>query len=431
MMRRRLFWKILLGFLVTFLLMTQAVWLLFALRDDREFPEWLVTQQIGPAVLEAATQAVAAGGRAQYDEMASHLPQDQRRRLDIFDASQPVPAPLADDPENAAMERGVTDQAGNPFVVRFRYHRDRQPWRLNVPPELLFIGVIAGLLFSAFLAWYLVRPIEHLRRGFQRLARGELTARVSPAIGSRRDEVADLAREFDRMARRLEKLVESRERLMHDVSHELRSPLARLQLAIALARQAPERFESAMERMEREVDRLDGLVGELLILARVENEENPGDEYFDIAGIAESVVADARYEAQPGGIEISFEPPAAMAEQLPPVRGSSELLRRAIDNIVRNALRFSAPLGHIDVCCTYREQENRFLISVSDEGPGVPSELVDTIFDPFVRGRPDGKNLGLGLAIASRAIAVHGGLITARNLPEGGFRVEIEIPAAL
>ncbi|KMS51851.1 hypothetical protein V474_02080 [Novosphingobium barchaimii LL02] len=423
---RRLFWKILLAFLVTFVVMTQVVWLLFALRGDREPPEFLMTRHIGPPVLEAAVQAVGGGGPARYRAMLANLPEDSRHRLELV-AEGTRPARLGEG--YGVLERRVRDPTGARYLLRFRYHRDDSPGLLNIPPELVLTGVLAGLVFSGLLAWYLLAPINHLRRGFERLARGELATRVSPAIGARRDEVADLAHEFDRTARLIEQLVQGRDRLLHDVSHELRSPLARLQLAIALARQTPARTESAMDRMEREVERLDGLVGELLTLARAENEQDPGDDYFDLVGVAASVIADACYEAQPAGIEITFDAPGEEDEERPPVRGSSELMRRAIENVVRNALRFSPPKGRIEVGCVYLAGEASFRLSVVDEGPGVPPDLIDTLFEPFVRGKADGQGLGLGLAIASRAVAAHKGRIVAANLPGQGLKVEFEIPA--
>jgi two-component system OmpR family sensor kinase len=427
MMRLRLFWKILLGFLVTFLLMTQAVWLLFALRDNRELPAFLMTEQIGPAVLEAGTQALSAGGRPRYERMASHLPLDQRLRLDLMQVRHA--APFSGDGETAVLERRVRDPSGTEWLLRFRYHRDRAPWSFNVPPELVGIGFVAGLLFSGFLAWYLVLPINHLRHGFRRLARGELTTRVSPEIGRRRDEVADLAHEFDGMARRLEHLVASRDRLLHDVSHELRSPLARLQLAIALARQSPERFEHSMDRMEREVERLDGMVGELLMLARAENDRDSDENYFDLVEVTASVVADARYEAQPKDVKIDFAAPDRETEDFPPVRGNAELLRSAIDNVLRNALRHSPRGGRIEVRAELLSRRETFRISVSDEGPGVAEGMESAMFEPFVRGGTvSGGGFGLGLTIASRAVATCGGSIAAANRAEGGLRVTIEVP---
>lgn len=426
---RRLFWKILLSFLTTFVVMTQAVWLLFALRTDRELPPAIMTHQVAPAVLEAATQAIEAGGAARYAAMLGRLPEDQRQRLYLIAPGQTMVMPGPEERENAVMERKVRDPAGTQYRLYFRYHRDRAQWHLNVPPELIGIGILAGLVFSALLAWYLIRPINHLRSGFARLARGELKARVSPTIGSRRDEIADLAHDFDAMARRLEQLVESRDRLLHDVSHELRSPLARLHLAIALARQSPERFDSSMDRMEHEIDRLDGLVGELLMLARAENEATGGDEYFDLAGVIGEVVADTRYEGQPQGVQVVLTTNGIAADSAPPVRGNSELLRRAFENVLRNALRYSPQDSQIDVHAELFRRPDRFRVTISDQGPGVPAEAVDSIFEPFVRAAPDNQSLGLGLAIAARAVAACHGRIGAANLPGRGLRVEIEIPA--
>lgn len=430
MSRWRLFWKILFGFLATFILITQGVWLAFALRDgQRQPPAPLMAEQVGPVLLAAAAQAIEAGGRSRYEELLASLPQDQRSHLQAITAGH-APPPLASDTEmNAALERDVIDPSGTRFHLRFLYHNDRE-WRLNVPPELLGVGFLAGLVFSAFLAWYLVRPVITLRRGFQRLASGELSTRVSPAIGRRRDELADLAHEFDRMARRLEHLVEHRTRLLHDVSHELRSPLARLQLAIALARQNPARQESAMERMEREVERLDALVGELLTLARAENAQGPGDEYFDVAGIVENVLTDASYEAEPKDITIHQRLDCPAEEARAPVQGDAELLRRAIDNVLRNALRYTPAGGAIALVARWEASAGLYRITVSDSGPGVAEDQIVSIFDPFVRGGEGSGGLGLGLAIAARALAAHGGSITARNRSEGGLEIEMSVPSA-
>jgi len=445
MSRWRLFWKILLGFLVTFLIITQGVWLAFTVRNDRRQPPApLMAEQVGPALLAAAAQAIEAGGRRRYEAMLQCLPQSQVARLEVWPESEPLP-PLASDAEmNTALLREARAPDGTRFRLRFLYHSDRK-WRFNAPPELLGVGFLAGLVFSGFLAWYLVRPVITLRRGFQRLAAGELSTRVSPAIGGRRDELADLAHEFDRMARRLEQLVEHRTRLLHDVSHELRSPLARLQLAMALARQNPARQESAMDRMEREVERLDALVGELLTLARAENAQGPGDEYFDVVGIVESVLADASYEAQPKGIAIHHRLDCPPEDTRAPIHGNAELLRRAIDNVLRNALRFTPPGGEIALTARWEAEGALYRITVSDSGPGVAQDQVAAIFDPFVRGidgrgedtrgyrahgAGDTGGLGLGLAIAARALAAHGGSATARNRPEGGLEITMTVPAA-
>ncbi|HBN51357.1 MAG TPA: two-component sensor histidine kinase, partial [Thalassospira sp.] len=176
--------------------------------------------------------------------------------------------------------------------------------RFNVPTPLVIAGVLGGLVFSGVLAWYLTRPIRQLQEGFERLSNGDLTWRLGEKIGRRRDEIADLARDFDVMAVRLQQLIEARDRLLNDVSHELRSPLARMQLAVGLARQKPERIEGSLDRIEKETIRLDELVGELLTLSRAESGASQNQTWLDIDHLLGRVVSDARFEAEATGIKV-------------------------------------------------------------------------------------------------------------------------------
>lgn len=436
MNRHRLFGKILLAFLLTYLAITQGVWLVFALNDRRDVPEFLMAREIGPTALEAAAQAIARGGAPAFAASRAQISSTQRDRLSVLPLSAAAQPANALAPGLAALTRQATGPDGQVWLIRFTYHTARFPIRsLNTPPEVLALGLVAGLIFSAALAWYLLTPINHLRRAFEQLAQGALSTRLSPRIGRRRDEIADLGHDFDRMAQRLEHLVADRDRLLHDVSHELRSPLARMQMAIGLARQSPERSGPAMDRMENEIARLDMLVGELLTLARAEHAHAAAEDYFDIAGVCARVADDARYEAQAHDVAIALTGLDA-GPDWPPVRGNSELARRAIENVVRNALRFSPRGGRIAMAITFTPASGLFRIGVGDQGPGVPDAMIETMFEPFVRGNPaagtgaTGPGPGLGLAIASRAIVAHGGRITAANRPGGGLDITIEIPAA-
>jgi two-component system OmpR family sensor kinase len=230
------------------------------------------------------------------------------------------------------------------------------------------------------------------------------------------------------MAVRLRQLITARDRLLNDVSHELRSPLTRLQLAIGLARQDPARTEDSLDRIDREARRLDAMVHELLALARVESgAADEVNEYFDPLAVVESVVSDAQFEAQMGSRSITVAMPGLEEQRRPSVRGSAELVRRAIENVVRNALRFSPTGGTVEVVVDIDQDPLRYRFAVADEGAGADAAALGKLFDPFVRGDPEG--IGLGLAIAKRAILAHGGEIFARNRAEGGFVVEIQIPA--
>ncbi|MDG4596678.1 MAG: ATP-binding protein [Candidatus Contendobacter sp.] len=297
------------------------------------------------------------------------------------------------------------------------------------PPSPLLpisIGILASLGFSALLAWYLAKPIRHLRGAFDAVAAGKLDTRIGPRMGRRRDEIADLGRDFDRMAGQLQILVGSQRRLLHDVSHELRSPLARLQAAIGLARQQPEKLEASLDRIERESGRLDELVGELLTLSRLEaGTSGATDEDIDLVELVASIVDDARFEAEATGRQVNF---SGGSEAIVKVR--AELLHRAFENVIRNAVKYTREGTAVEVQVERRVVPKQLIVTVDDRGPGVPDSDLQAVFEPFFRAGAGVKatGFGLGLAIARRAIEAHDGSIRALNRPDGGLRVEIVLP---
>jgi len=290
----------------------------------------------------------------------------------------------------------------------------------------LLAGVLASLAFSAGLAWYVVKPIGHLRQAFRAVAAGALHTRVRARMGRRRDEFSDLGHDFDSMTGQLEALISAQRRLLHDISHELRSPLARLQAAIGLVRQNPKQLEAMLERLEREITRLDELVDEVLTLARLDS-GLPGaaSQTFDLLALLDDVMADAQFEAEAVNKCVTYR---SEGEAL--LTGRADLLVRAVENVVRNAIRYTPEGECVEVqgCSDSARQQVR--ITVCDRGPGVAEDELETIFQPFYRspGSPSGSGYGLGLAIARRAIEAHGGQILAGNRVEGGLRVEIILP---
>jgi two-component system OmpR family sensor kinase len=286
------------------------------------------------------------------------------------------------------------------------------------------IGILVSLGFSALLAWYLSKPIRHLRWAFAAASKGKLDTRVTSMMGRRRDEIADLGRDFDRMAQQLQQLILSQQRLLHDVSHELRSPLARLQAAIGLARQNPRKTEASLERIERESMRLDELVEEVLTLSRLEAGTGVGRrERVDLTELVADIADDARYEAQAHGRDVVF---AGDGEAVSEVYG--HMLHRAFENVVRNGVKFTREGTTVEVGTAATAQA--ITVTVADRGPGVPEGEIESIFEPFYRGgqgdHTDG--FGLGLAIARRAVEAHGGRIRARNREGGGLVMEIVLP---
>lgn len=327
-----------------------------------------------------------------------------------------------------AVVRRVALPDGRNFVLFSP--RSEAPWQQRLlggppPPMLpLIASLFASLAFGALLAWYVTRPIHHLRRAFAALAQGELTARVGPLIGTRRDEIADLGHDFDSMAQRLQLLIHAQRTLLHEVSHELRSPLARLAAAIGLARQRPEETEAALERVEREAMRVDELIGELLTLSRIEArlESDTELDRCDLVDLAASIAVDAQFEAQASGREVAFR---GEGEVIACAR--IELLHRAFENVVRNAIKFTAEGTTVEVDSGL--DGGVFHFRVADRGPGVEENEREAIFEPFYRGAGGAaRGFGLGLAIAKRAVEAHGGRVIARNREGGGLVIEIELP---
>lgn len=318
---------------------------------------------------------------------------------------------------------------GARFVVSHR-SQDGRYWLLSVGPEeehglqflpyyCVVIGVAAILCVLAAVA--VVLPMRRLADVIHRFGRGELAARSQ---WRRRDELGTLGRAFDEMADRLERLLVSERRLLQDVSHELRSPLARLAMAVKLARTAPEPA-AALDRVGRHLDRLTALTGEIVEMVRIEGDPQAQRwEAVDLGELIAEVVADCGAEAEPRACEVRVSGHAAGA-----VICDRELIRRALENVLRNAMRYSPQGSGIEV--ELRDTAAWASLTVRDYGPGVPAEVLERIFEPFFRVDEsrdcDRGGIGLGLSIARRAVMLHGGRISARNI-DPGLMVAIELP---
>lgn len=437
-MRGRLFWKILLGFWFTFVAITQGLWVVFAFYNPHEPPESGIARRFVKLQINSAVSMLHTGGMPGLNNMMANWPESDRKLFSVTPSLLPAQGNTVQDLEPGKIPHEVVEFVQGPDGQGYRLRYDVQglmheyrPRRhrdlLNMPPPLLWLGGLGGLLFSAVLAWNLTRPMLQMRKAFGRVAQGDLSVRLFSSMGKRHDELSEVARDFDSMAERLQVLVKAREELLHDVSHELRSPLARLQLAIGLARQNPSSVETSLSRIEHEAGRLDKMIGELLALSRTESSEIPDEEYFDLFGLVEAVVNDARYEAQLPGVEIAMHPETPDDADYT-VKGNAELMRRAVDNVVRNALRFSARGQTITVSLAHFED---FLqIEVADQGPGVEEDKLSSIFDPFVRVKSplSGKGYGLGLAITRKVMVAHEGKVDARNAQPHGLVISLQVP---
>ena len=296
-------------------------------------------------------------------------------------------------------------------------------WLFDPIDQVMILSVMA-LLCYAF-ARHLTSPVQQLQVAVDRFGRGDLAARVN---SRRKDELGQLARTFDQMADRIQTLVGAERRLLLDISHELRSPLARLSVAVELARTS-EDPEAQLNRIQKEADRLNALVGELLQVTRAEGDAAQlRSERVELQGLTTAVVDDCTIEAEARGCRLRFDSSAPVH-----LAGDPELLRRAIENVVRNAIRYSPEGTEVEV--KLRSSAGQATISIRDFGPGVPEESLGRIFDPFYRVESDRSRIsggvGLGLSIARRAIELHKGKIGAANASPGlCVTIALPIPAA-
>ncbi len=327
----------------------------------------------------------------------------------------------------------IQADSGQTYVVALSLP-DR-PAPANIAKEVThgFLGwqLLLLLIISALICFVLARsltaPIGRLRQATRKFAAGDLSIRIGGQIkGSQ--ELAGLAHDFDDMATKIEDLVAGQKQLLRDISHELRSPLARLGVALELARQQgkPETQAKALERIECEAERMNEMIGQLLSLTRLESGAAQYKfELFDLSGLLDRLVQDASYEAQKHNCRVELDAPDQVL-----LNGSEDLLAHAIENVIRNAVKYSAEQGVVRV--SLRQQDAVVHISVDDQGPGVPEDSLDKLFEPFyrvadARDRQSGGT-GIGLAIAKRAVVLHRGRIKAENHESGGLSVSMELP---
>ncbi|KPH05631.1 HAMP domain-containing protein (plasmid) [Rhizobium acidisoli] len=296
----------------------------------------------------------------------------------------------------------------------------------NLGPFMPWITIlIASTIAAGALARYLIRPVVHLRDGLSALAHGRFDFRIGDKMAGRKDEVTALAYDFDASAARLQELQDAQQRLFHDVSHELRSPLSRLQAAVGVLRQSPAKLGAMLDRMDREVERLDTLVGEVLTLARLTAGSGRPlkTQTLDVIELLNEILGDAAFEAQAREVAITTSVDGIFRAEV-----EGELIYRALENVVRNAVKYTAEHSRISVSCDVGS--DRLTIRVGDQGPGVGRDELERIFQPFSRGKdavPRG-GYGLGLAITRQAIERHGGRVHA-SLPEaGGLAITLELP---
>ncbi|MFM7627567.1 MAG: ATP-binding protein [Gammaproteobacteria bacterium] len=412
-------------------------WRLDAQRGQAATASRSAVQAAAIALAEGGRDGLAAGAKVQDED-----PRDRRPRFLVVDdwgdelLGRPIPPALQarlDDTATrplpqapAVMERErlrmstLTSGDGERFRLLPLPPRDRRlgPFGLpGLPVSLLLMALGITALASLWLARSITRPVLDLQDATEALAAGRLDARVSARTAARRDELGRLAGAFDAMATRIGALLRSRERLLRDVSHEIRSPLARMRVATGLATQGADPA-TQLARIDTEVERLDALVSGILDVSRLAPGAPPlARAPVDLLALIERLVADARFEAEPLGKRIDWQTPAAPAAA-PTVLGDTHWITATVENVLRNALRHTAP--DTAVALSLAAEERGYALRVRDAGPGVPDTELTQIFEPFHRVADAAAQggTGLGLAIAARAMAAHGGRIEARNITD-------------
>jgi signal transduction histidine kinase len=431
-----LFSKIFLAFWLSLILLGVALFSAQRQLGDRELES---TRQWLTAHADTAAGLHASGGIAAVQTWLRGLRHTERRPVFLLDeAGRPLlrQRPHRDWRSDIPMQAGVHKTAPGRFLILVELPDTRPALLLGTmvdlgrlaglaPPVRIAIALAVSGLVSLLLAAMLSRPLRRLRRAAQALAAGDLEARAG---GHGRDEIGALARDFDYMADRMRGMLDSQRRLLRDVSHELRSPLARLRVALELAEQNPARPDT-LARIGKEADELERLVTDLLSLARLESGQVELQRTrLSLSGLLKSVVTDADFEAgaRQRRVELRIREDGH-------VMGDAVLLRSAIENVVRNAVRHSPEQGCVEV--ELRGSGGELCIEVRDRGEGVPETELARMFEPFTRiaearDRHSG-GFGLGLSITGQVLAAHGGRVEARNREEGGLCVRLCLPACM
>jgi two-component system sensor histidine kinase CpxA len=449
---RSLYLKIFIWFWLAMIIINVALFAIFALtRPTPTGRSWRdltqvgpnaqkaaeVYEQSGPAALTAALQATekSSGVSATFfDDSGRELsgrqvPAGANELIAKATESREIEFNFAG--RNTLVARPVVSAKGQRYM--YVAHIPRPPFQpgLQALGYRLLVVLVIGGIFCYWLARYLTTPLLKLRTTTNELAEGNLGARVADKLTKRRDEVGQLGRDFNVMAERLESMVKAQQRLLGDISHELRSPLARLGVALGLARQrSGADANGALDRIERESDNLNEMISQLLTLTRLESgTDGRKRTNIDLAALVRDVAEDADYEARSVNRAVQV-----VATENCSISGVEELLRSAVENVVRNAVRFTPEGTAVEVALKRQNGsvDNFAVISVRDRGKGVPPDALEKIFRPFYRAedardRQSGGGAGLGLAITERAVRMHGGSIQAINLTDGGFSVEMRL----
>ena len=450
-----IFWKIFLSYWLAMLLIVIVTTVTVGLLLNQDHLK-LRRQITDTAEATTAVYLYEAGGPKAFDQWLREQRHRHGRHTFLINEKlqdvlgRPLPPKLTDDlavgkdPDSLDKDHRWNVQktaslSGQSFWFVSQALKDerglRRFWPMAMPRPFRGLMLTLSLIVTGFISYGLARnitaPIRKLQSASRQISDGQFATRVDQQVSQRHDELGELGRDFDHMADKIEQLLSSQQRILRDISHELRSPLARLQISLALARKATgDQAGAEHDRIEKEANRLDQLIGQVISLVRLETgAEKIDKQAIDFTPILEQVIADADFEAQAQTKSVHFTGATKAS-----VLANESLLTSAFENIIRNAVRYTEPQTtvEVDMRTTESGSEQQAVISIKDHGAGVSEQALAHLFEPFYR-EADARDrnsggYGLGLAIAERAIKAHDGKITARNLKGGGFEVTVILP---
>jgi two-component system, OmpR family, sensor histidine kinase CpxA len=454
----RLFWKIFLWFLVAMFLVGSTLALSVASSRSAEEGRHIrsFVERVVRAEAEHAARVYETGGPTELQKYLAEMNEDGVATAGMFDASRRDLLKGALDPhldslaaralgtyetqfEWSRSSRLLAQRTYGPSGKPYVFYTNAVPPPLGpLPPnlrDLLFriaMIVAVGVLLCWWLAHYITSPVLRLQAAVREVAAGKLNTRVGSALGGRQDEIGVLGHDFDQMAEHIETLMNVQRRLLQAISHELRSPLARMNVATGIGRQrsGPE-LQSSWDRIQKETDRLNEMISQLLTLTRLESDTNvAARKTIELSLFLQEIVADADFEAR--SVERSV---ILLVSEPLLVTANPVQLRSAVENVLRNAIRYTDCGTQIEVSLLADVNEGKAtaIIQVADHGPGVPEPDLANIFRPFYRvadaRERDTGGVGLGLAITDHAMRLHGGTASARNSPHNGLIIELRLPS--
>ena len=449
----RLFLKIFFWYWLTAWGMIAMVLLGSRLTGMRQVSAPNMYETVAPILASEAAKAYESGGPAAFARFSQGNGHGNERQLFLLDGSYKdvLSRPLSNDGlrvAHAAKDGQLVvfrtriaaykfvSSSGHPYILMlFLKSNLRQIgellWGEGLPFSLSMLLLVTLLCF--WLAYHIASPIHSIQATARKVAQGDLKARVPSSVSRRYDELAALAKDFDSMVSRLDSLIQAQKKLLNSVSHELRSPLARINLSLGLLRNGVSAdSDDLFQRLDRDIERIDLLMGQLLTLSRLEAGFSSGErEDVNLAQLVEEVAADANFEAQALGKSVSLQTTGSVILR----NADPHALRSACENIIRNAVRFTRSGSDVEIVLEVDRTapEPWALLSVRDHGPGVPEDSLEAIFQPFYRISGDGQATGgngLGLAIAAEAIRLHRGTVRAENLRPTGLQIIVRLPVA-